>query len=300
MNELTPQDNPMNTTDLILDAAVMQQMISVANLMAQSRVTVPKHLQGAEPDCLAVVMQAAQWRMNPFAVAQKTHLVNGQLGYEAQLINAVISSSQAIVGRFRYEYQGDWPQGTGEINWHQFSKACVRVGAVLKGDEEITWGEWLYPATVGVKNSPLWKTNPKQQSAYLAVKYWSRLYCPDVILGVYTVDEFEDFPVLKERDITPTNHSDQPTESNRSEQLVKQLKANSPKEVDPALQAVLTQIENAHTEAELLEVAEKAKALPKELQHTARKAYKDKQDEIQLIIEESFDPETGELLGEGK
>jgi hypothetical protein len=37
-------------------------------------------------------MQAAQWGMNPFAVAQKTHVVNGTLGYEAQLVNAVVSS----------------------------------------------------------------------------------------------------------------------------------------------------------------------------------------------------------------
>ena len=38
--------------------------------------------------------------------------------------------------------------------------------------------------------------------AYLAVKYWARLFCPDVILGVYTPDEFE--PEKRaERDITP-------------------------------------------------------------------------------------------------
>jgi hypothetical protein len=41
-------------------------------------------------------MQAAQWGMNPFAVAQKTHVVNGTLGYEAQLVNAVVSSSNLL------------------------------------------------------------------------------------------------------------------------------------------------------------------------------------------------------------
>ena len=41
------------------------------------------------------------------------------------------------------------------------------------------------------KNSPLWKTNPKQQLGYLQVKNWARLYCPGAILGVYTPDEFE-------------------------------------------------------------------------------------------------------------
>ena len=40
--------------------------------------------------------------MNPFAVAQKTHVVNGSLGYEAQLVNAVVQASGAIDGRFHY------------------------------------------------------------------------------------------------------------------------------------------------------------------------------------------------------
>ncbi|VFS64074.1 RecT family [Kluyvera cryocrescens] len=62
--------------------------------MADSKATVPAHLAGKPADCLAVTMQAAQWGMNPFAVAQKTHVVNGTLGYEAQLVNAVVSSSQ--------------------------------------------------------------------------------------------------------------------------------------------------------------------------------------------------------------
>ena len=78
----------------------------------------------------------------------------------------------------------------------------MRVGAVLRGETEITWGEPLYMEFVTTRNSPLWKTAPKQQLAYLAVKYWARLYCPDVILGVYTPDEFE--PIQRaERDVTP-------------------------------------------------------------------------------------------------
>nr|WP_308736935.1 recombinase RecT [Salmonella enterica] len=63
--------------------------------MADSQVTVPAHLAGKPADCMAIVMQAMQWGMNPYAVAQKTHLVNGVLGYEAQLVNAVIANRHA-------------------------------------------------------------------------------------------------------------------------------------------------------------------------------------------------------------
>ena len=62
---------------------------------------------------------------------------------------------------------------------------------MLRGEEAITWGEWLKNGDVTTKNSPLWKVNPKQQLGYLQVKNWARLYCPGAILGVYSVDELE-------------------------------------------------------------------------------------------------------------
>jgi hypothetical protein len=59
----------------------------------------------------------------------------------------------------------------------------------LRGDADITWGEWLSVQAPKVKNSPLWATNPKQQLGYLQVKNWARLYCPGAILGVYTPED---------------------------------------------------------------------------------------------------------------
>ncbi|MFY4004928.1 RecT family recombinase [Achromobacter denitrificans] len=178
------------TSGLVLHADNMDSMMRAAEMMAAGRATVPKHLQGSPSDCMAVIMQAMQWNMNPFVLAQKTHLVNGQLGYEAQLVNAVVQSSGAITGRFHYEYTGD---GNG--------LAC-RVGAVIAGETDITWGEWLKVSDVTTKNSPLWKTNPRQQMGYLQVKNWTRAYTPGALLGVYTSDELVDAQP-RERDITP-------------------------------------------------------------------------------------------------
>lgn len=168
-----------NSNSMALDAHSMDSMMRVADLMASGRSTIPAHLQKSPADCMAVVMQALSWGMNPFAVAQKTHLVSGHLGYEAQLVNAVIQQSGSIDGRFHYEFKGT----PGAIE--------CRVGAVIRGENEITWGEWLCENKVTTKNSPLWKTNPKQQLGYLQVKNWARLYCPGAILGVYTTDEIE-------------------------------------------------------------------------------------------------------------
>lgn len=184
--------NTISASNAVFNVQALGQLTSFAELMAQSAVTVPKHLAGKPADCMAIVMQAMQWGMNPYAVAQKTHLVNGVLGYEAQLVNAVISSSSAIIGRFHYEYGGDWEKIAGKKDGRDELGLFIRVGAVLRGEEEITWGEPINLADITTRNSPLWKTAPKQQIAYLAVKYWARLYCPEVILGVYSADEVEE------------------------------------------------------------------------------------------------------------
>ncbi|BCH83713.1 hypothetical protein SEL4126_11820 [Salmonella enterica subsp. enterica serovar Typhimurium] len=104
--------NTISASNAIFNVQALGQLTAFANLMADSQVTVPAHLAGKPADCMAIVMQAMQWGMNPYAVAQKTHLVNGVLGYEAQLVNAVIASSSAIHGRFHYRYGGDWERCT--------------------------------------------------------------------------------------------------------------------------------------------------------------------------------------------
>lgn len=181
--------DPVSTNALIFQGDKMERMMQLAETMATGRVTVPKHLQNSMGDCLAVTMQAMQWGMNPFAVGQKTHLVNGVLGYEAQLVNAVVQASGAITGRFHYEYKGEG------------NDLECRCGAVPRGESGIVWTEWLKSSSVTTKNSPLWKTNPKQQMGYLQVKNWARAYAPGAILGVYTTDELADIP---EKEITPT------------------------------------------------------------------------------------------------
>lgn len=166
----------------LMDGDVISQVERVAAIMCQAKVTVPAHLVGSKGDCFAIALQAAAWGMSPFTVAQKTHLVKGTLGYEAQLVHAVILSSRLIRGRFTYEWGG------GEGN----SLKC-RTGATVRGEAEITWGTWSHISKQTVQNSSLWKSDPAQQLAYLAVKKWARLYCPDVIAGVYTPDELQEF-----------------------------------------------------------------------------------------------------------
>ena len=67
----------------------------------------------------------------------------------------------------------------------------VKVWATIKG-ETVPRELVLLLVQARTRNSTLWADDPKQQLAYLATKRWARLYCPDVIMGVYTPDELQE------------------------------------------------------------------------------------------------------------
>ncbi|WP_281545863.1 RecT family recombinase [Grimontia sp. SpTr1] len=254
---------------MMFNPDIMGRLERFAELMAQGKTTVPAHLRGSVGDCLAVTLQAMQWRMNPHAVAQKTHLVNGTLGYEAQLVNAVINTMAPTKDRLHYEWFGDWDKYIhAGLQKKDEDGLGVRVWATLKGETEPRQLEILLKP-ITVRNSPNWKSDPRQQIAYLAVKRWSRLYCPDVILGVYTPDEL-DMPTEKAINAAPQRQS-------KAASLLSKL-APAP-EADAAtetLDRVLEKIQDAQTETELAEVEDTAKTLPPAALKTARSAYKDK------------------------
>ncbi|WP_247842237.1 recombinase RecT [Pseudomonas sp. MWU12-3103b] len=205
-----------STSALVLDGDSLDKMMRLAEVMATGRATLPKHFNGNPADCLAVVMQSMQWKMNPFAVAQKTHLVNGVLGYEAQLVNAVITTCAPVLDRLHYEWYGAWEKVIGKFTIKNGDKGeyrvpgwkledeqglGVKVWATFRGEDEPRVLELLL-AQARTRNSTLWADDPRQQLAYLATKRWSRLYCPDVILGVYSPDELEETaPTI--RDVSP-------------------------------------------------------------------------------------------------
>ena len=203
--------------DMVFVPERFAAMNQLAEVMASGSCTVPRHLAGNKGDCFAIVMQSMMWGMNPFAVAQKTHLVNGTLGYEAQLVNAVVTDH--IKGAFRYEWFGPWENVVGKFKWCEGKNGSryqtpgwkpedetgcgVTVSATLKGETEPRELSLLL-CQATVRNSTLWASDPKQQLAYLAVKRWARLYKPGAILGVYSVDELEQEEVKPKKETTAT------------------------------------------------------------------------------------------------
>jgi hypothetical protein len=175
--------------------ANMSEVMEFAKTMAIAQVGVRKHLRGNVGACLAIVVQAIEWQMSPFAVANKSYSVNDQIAYEAQLINAVILSRAPIKGRFKVEFSGEAE-----------TRKC-KVWVKLRDEEETVEYESPIFSKIQPKNSPLWKTDPDQQHFYYSSRALCRRHFPDVLLGVYAVDELIDESLEigphVARDVTP-------------------------------------------------------------------------------------------------
>lgn len=164
----------------------MVQVMEFAKMMAVADIAVPPHLRGNPGACLAIALQAVEWKFSPFAVANKSYSVSSRLAYESQLVQAVILQRAPIKGRFQVEYLGDGGKRKCRIT------AELMVGGTV---------DYLSPEfdRITPKNSPLWKSDPDQQMFYYSGRALCRRHFPDVLLGVYAKDELDDQP----KDITP-------------------------------------------------------------------------------------------------
>lgn len=157
----------------------MNQLMEFAKTMAIASIAIPKHLRENPGACLAVCIQASEWQMSPFAVANKSYSVNDRLAYEAQLINAVILRRAPIVGRFGISYSGA-----------NETRRC-KVTAQLREGGSVEYESPEF-GKITTKNSPLWKSDPDQQLFYFSSRSMCRRHFPDVLLGIYTADEMEE------------------------------------------------------------------------------------------------------------
>lgn len=291
MNALTTPQNGqiahLTAFDIMMNPEIMDRFERIASVMASSKFAVPKHLQGNTGDCLAIIMQSAQWQMDPFAVAQKTHQINGVLGYEAQLVNAVITNRAPITGRLNFEWYGDWAKinGKEDKSWDK----GIKVWATLKGETSPREIDISMGQVGSVRNSPLWVSDPRQQLAYLAIKRWSRLYTPDVILGVYTPDEIAE---REELDVTPVQSTvkkhqgssglkAQMAEREQSQETVIDM---APNNFD--VKGLINQINALNTVEELKALA---KTIPADLGEPAKTdistAYANRKNYVQLLVD---------------
>lgn len=189
----------------------MLELMEFAKLMSVSDLAVPPHLRANPGACLAVCTKAIRNGFDPFALAEHSYAMSKEqevtvnhpaggrtthkekvltIAYDSAVIRAVIEAHAPIKGKIEYTYEGE-----GDAMTCTASATLRETGKVVSITSP-TLGE--RKAAIGtsergnLKGSPLWITKPKQQLGYDTGRDLCRLYFPEVLLGWYDKDEFEE------------------------------------------------------------------------------------------------------------
>jgi len=153
----------------------MREAMELAKMMASTGF-LARELQNPG-GAMFVMEQAMRWSMSPFAVAMETSFIQGKPMFSGKIVAAAVVSSGAITGRLAYAYEG------------QGDNRTITVSGTVRGEAE--------PRTVTVRlgdartQNKVWTSQPDQQLAYHGARVWARRHTPEVMLGVYSEEEFE-------------------------------------------------------------------------------------------------------------
>lgn len=169
--------NAIATVNAGLVPTSMTEAMKLAEMMASAKL-VPKDLQKSPADCLMVIQQAVRWQMDPFAVAQECSVIQGKLMHSGKLVAAVVNSRGNLAARLSFSYSGSNGDRT------------ITVSGRLQGEDG--------PRTVEVRlgdaktNNRVWQSQPDQQLMYHGCRVWARRHTPELMLGVWSPEEFDE------------------------------------------------------------------------------------------------------------
>lgn len=155
----------------------------VAKMLASSNL-IPANYQGNIQNTMIAMEMANRIGASPLMVMQNLNIIQGKPSWSSSFIIASLNSCKRF-SPLRFEMTGEgeeygcyaWAFGTG-------------TNEKLEGPK-VTWAMvkaegWL------TKPGSKWKTMPELMFRYRAAAFFGRLYAPDILMGMQTVEEVVD------------------------------------------------------------------------------------------------------------
>jgi len=175
----------------LLDTGKFEHLWRVAELFAATDL-VPEHFRRKPANCFVATQMAVRLGVDPFMFMQHTFVVHGRPGMSAQLAIALVNARGPFDGPIRYDLDGEGP-----------TRRCV-ASAKLRASGDVVSTEIKYALAEaegwtedkkkrdGTPIVSKWKTMTDRMLEYRSAAWLIRLYAPEVLIGMNTVDELED------------------------------------------------------------------------------------------------------------
>lgn len=177
-------------TSLYFNLAKFEHAQRIATLFSASTM-VPQHFQGNVANCLIALNYADRLQADPFMVMQNMYIVHGRPGVEAKLVIALINQSGKYSEPLKFKFDGTGDD-YGCAAWTREAKS----GEVVEGPK-VNW-KMVKAEGWDSKSGTKWKTIPDLMFRYRAASWFANVHCPELKLGMSTVEEIHDFVELQE------------------------------------------------------------------------------------------------------
>lgn len=178
-----------NSQDLAFlhDKEAFEHMYRVAKAFSLSKV-VPLHFQGKPEDCMTALMMSQQLRVNPLLCLQNMHFIHGNASFSASFSIALANERGPFVGPLTWDISG------------KGDTLSVTCKAVLEATgEEVSVNVGMAQAKkAGWTKNQAYSTMPAQMLRYRSATWLIRLYCPEVLCGLHSMDEIIDISPIKQ------------------------------------------------------------------------------------------------------
>ena len=205
-----------------LDTAKFDQTWRVANVFAKTDL-VPTHYRNKPENCFLAFIMATRLNQDPFMFMQKTYVINGKMGMEAQQIIALVNARGPFTGPIQWRFEG-----IGK------DKKCTAYAThKITGEVCQATVSWAMVEAEGwnKKTGSKWLTMPDIMFQYRSASFLASLYCPEVKMGMMTTEELQD--IDGEGNPVPTR-PESPLQKRLKKKVVSTVKQNEPAPIAPA------------------------------------------------------------------
>lgn len=152
----------------------------VAKMLSTSEL-IPKEYQGKVQNVMIALEMANRIGASPLMVMQNLYIVHGKPSWSSTFIIAALNSCKRF-SPLRFDMDG-----SGDEYGCKAWAFDLKDQSKLEGPK-VTWAMvkaegWLQ------KNGSKWKTMPDLMFRYRAAAFFGRLYAPDILMGMQTMEE---------------------------------------------------------------------------------------------------------------
>ncbi len=165
-----------------------ESALRMAKLLSSSTM-VPTHYRGGDnlPNCIVAMEYAYRTGTSIFAVMQHCSIIKGKPSWASTYLIGLINGSGKFRDNLEFEYEG--AEGEDEYRCRAYAQSRAS-------------GKWLYGGWVSItmakaegwygRDGSKWPNMPTQMLGYRAASFFSRLYCPEITMGMQSEDEVQD------------------------------------------------------------------------------------------------------------